>query len=867
MLSFILALKESLRKWRSLLVVVLVLGLSMGGLLVAKTIQHSSEIYLKNQARNLLGADLVMSSLSELSPQKIAIIEKQIPIEAFVDEISLMSMVATDRQVDNRTALVEVRAVGDQYPLLGDLQIGGQNRRASELVEKPSVWIGPEVLAQLGVKVGDTVSIGRLKAEIVGVIEKESAVSSGPMGFAPHIFLAKRYIEPTELIQFGSQVSYRRAFLFKNHQLEEIELAKLKSDLGEQMRKAELSEAEGGTVFLRTPQDATQSLDRFLKYFSRFLAVVLVFIFLLGQVSSYYILQVYVTEQIKNAAIYLTVSGRVSLAYFIYLWQLGFLHFGALGLSWMICQGAVLSLERFLSASLPAGYVLQMNPKDLLVIAGIAGVSTWIYSLPLALKLRSVRVQDLFDGSATKGNDSSKAEGLIKWFIGGFGDVFLVALALFVLFVGIAKWLLKDWMIVSGFALGVLVLFVLAWAGGQVLFRLGYRVFKKRVGEWRLIFTNLQRGRLATQLFFIALSTLCFVLLIVPLLLSSFLNEMSPTEGRMTRPSFLLFNIPDESLPKLRDFVRQRGAELKFESPLILARLMKVNGKEPQDDFFSNFPVRLTSREKLVPSEKIVEGQFFSKPFAANGSEKSSTASGTTQILPEVSLEVKFAEKWNFRLQDVIEFDVQGLPVQARVTSFRKVRWTDFHPNFFVEFQPGVIDDAPKSWIATIDSVSEKPQFQFDLVRNFSELSVVDIDRSTGMIEKLISSLVAPVRSMAWVALLLCGVILASVLTHNFRMRRFEMDIEKLLGANSERIVWLFVREYLILAGFAFLFAATLALAGAYLISTRVLEISLVFAWGPFGAIGLGLFFVVGVTTAIAMQRALSREGILVKNS
>ena len=48
-----------------------------------------------------------------------------------------------------------------------------------------------------------------------------------------------------------------------------------------------------------------------------------------------------------------------------------------------------------------------------------------------------------------------------------------------------------------------------------------------------------------------------------------------------------------------------------------------------------------------------------------------------------------------------LTFDVQGVPIEAEVTSLRKVDWQSFTTNFFVVFSPGALDGAPATFVAT----------------------------------------------------------------------------------------------------------------------------------------------------------------------
>ena len=48
-----------------------------------------------------------------------------------------------------------------------------------------------------------------------------------------------------------------------------------------------------------------------------------------------------------------------------------------------------------------------------------------------------------------------------------------------------------------------------------------------------------------------------------------------------------------------------------------------------------------------------------------------------------------------------LDFDIGGLPVEARVTSIRRVEWDSMAPNFFILFSPGALRDVPATYMTS----------------------------------------------------------------------------------------------------------------------------------------------------------------------
>ena len=115
-------------------------------------------------------------------------------------------------------------------------------------------------------------------------------------------------------------------------------------------------------------------------------------------------------------------------------------------------------------------------------------------------------------------------------------------------------------------------------------------------------------------------------------------------------------------------------------------------------------------RDTVVPTEKVVQGAWF-----ATG--------GDTTALPEMSFERDVASELNVTVGDTLTWDVQGVPVAARVTSLREVNWGRFEPNFFAVFQSRALETAPKSFVlvAAVSSDTVPPD---DPVRLHAHTSV-----------------------------------------------------------------------------------------------------------------------------------------------
>ena len=162
---------------------------------------------VQEQAGESLAADLVLSSGE--------------PLAAHFTQIAVKAGARTTQVIDfptvlfngNNTVLTDIHAVGDGYPLRGQVHLStqpfGPANAVQNIPERGSVWVEARVLTTLGLKVGNSVHIGKLKARIAYVI---AYLPDGGFGFtslAPKVLLNDADLPATGLVNANSRVRYK----------------------------------------------------------------------------------------------------------------------------------------------------------------------------------------------------------------------------------------------------------------------------------------------------------------------------------------------------------------------------------------------------------------------------------------------------------------------------------------------------------------------------------------------------------------------------------------------------------------------------------------------------------------------------------
>ena len=154
----------------------------------------------------------------------------------------------------------------------------------------------------------------------------------------------------------------------------------------------------------------------------------------------------------------------------------------------------------------------------------------------------------------------------------------------------------------------------------------------------------------------------------------------------------------------------------------------------------------------------------------------------------EISIEQKYAESLDLDLGDQIKIEVSGVEIVAEVVNVRRVKWTSFQPNFFVQMQPGVLEGAPKTFIGTLHNLDpdEKNAVQDLLVQKFPTISILDVERTGRKILEIVSQMTWALQIMALLSILAGVIVLYSLAREKARRQKRDINLLKILGASFD---------------------------------------------------------------------------------
>src|SRR5690606_15529119 len=162
-------------------------------------------------------------------------------------------------------------------------------------------------------------------------------------------------------------------------------------------------------------------------------------------------------------------------------------------------------------------------------------------------------------------------------------------------------------------------------------------------------------------------------------------------------------------------------------------------------------------------------------------------AASSEQRAAFVSIEKRFAQRMGLKLGDKVTFDVQGVEVEGEVRNFREVKWTNFYPNFFVNVEPGYIDEAPKTYLAVLPQgpAEVKRSIQRDAVEKFPNISFIDVEELISKLATLFEKSRQAMEVISWLSLGV-GLVILYGLSHDQVYRRYyDLALMKTLGFSS----------------------------------------------------------------------------------
>lgn len=797
---FRLAWRDSRRNRARLLLFISSIIVGISALVAINSFSENLEKDINAQAKELLGADLIVSGLNPPTPSVSAVLDSFAQLS---DEktrmVGFLSMIYVPKNGGTRPA--QIRAIEGKYPFYGALET--QPAQAAQDFLRSNarrIVADKSLLVQFDLQNGDSIKIGDYTYQIIGAVTAAPGRAGIGSAIAPTIFMPLAALDSLTLLQRGSRTEY--SFLFKS-----------KKALQSNSAIKKLFEKEKYNI--ENADDRQRNTGEAFSQMTNFLNLVGFISLLLGCIGVASSVSIYVKGKLGTVAILRTLGASGRTAFLTFLTQIVGMGFvGAL-------VGALLG--SFIQKLLPI--VL----KDFLPVANVSSDISWaamskglaigVFTAVLFALLPLVQVRKVSPMRVLRtqtDDESNKKFDPIRTLI-------LVLIAIFIfIFAFLQTKSIKTsigFIIGVGVALGLLAL--TAWLFMQFLRRFFPTSwsFTLRQGIASLFRPNNQTLTLVVS---IGLGTmLVSILMLTQQLL---LNQVTFADAN-GQPNMILFDIQTSQRDSVKELLRKHNLPLVQAVPIITIRLNEVDGitramrlRDSTSDvpkFVYEREYRVTYRDTLTNTEQLLEG-----------------AMPTPSVrLPDGSIGVTLAERiakdMKAKVGSKIVFDIQGALVTTTVTGIRKVDFNRVQTNFFVVFPSGFIEKAPQTHVVVtrVSAVAQSAAFQQQVVLAFPNISVVDLTQILKTVDEILGKISFVIRFMAMFSILTGFVVLLASMLLSRYQRIKESVLLRTLGASRRQILNINLVEYWLLGSISTLAGVLLALGATWVLARWVFKI------------------------------------------
>ncbi|WP_430429440.1 ABC transporter permease [Parasphingorhabdus sp.] len=730
----------------------------------------SVQQYLDGNLNNMLGADVSVSGPRPLSNSDDQLLSQK---ASGIARIQLLPLAISLR---GKTIPVQLKVIGDRYPLQGSLKIGtAENRSIQKTIEHgpPSgeIWLGPRASSKIGANIGDRIAIGEDMFRFSAII----------------------YHEPDRLME-GHSVSMRAMINSNSLAIEDFKSSKMRyryllTATPDQQADVENWAAETLSDFtLLTKAGGGHPLALFWQRTENFLGLASVILFFLAAIAIDMANRRYLERQKQRLAVYLSFGQTLAscLRLSLLQWLFGFL------LSFVIAVSLSYIAQYFLIGQLIDQFPGITSGWHLAIIAKTTGLIFLLllaFQIPMLWQLSRTSLVGLI-----RAVEYPSAQLLrIFW---GFASISLLAAYY------------SDNFLLTGLTLGalgaaLLLMAILSW----IILTAGEFWGRRYPGLLSFNFFIMKQRMLSKSSQILGLG-LCSLLLLFTLMLMKDIGDTMKGYTRANDGNLMVAELQEKDKPALENWSRKNQSEIRQLRPYAAAKLSEING-QPIDAAISTpsetlatvkNSIRLHWSNTIPSNNKLVGGKWWS--------EKESNWN-------QISAEEEVMTDLGLNYGDQLTFVIGG-----KATIFELVASHAFKPGrgsvtFWFQI-PERAMDVIKPDVFYMGSI-ELPEAAWSelgsLWRNYPSLSLVPLKELTQRFDDLLAIVTKLVVGYAAMVLIMTALVIAASMKGFEAEDRQKNGLLMSMGVTKKACVKLALYDWLTVS----LIAAIGAIAGTWL--------------------------------------------------
>jgi putative ABC transport system permease protein len=678
---------------------------------------------------------------------------------------------------NDELVLGSVKATTSTYPLRGKITI--KDSLASQVYDVDtgpkagSVWLSEGLFYSLNVNVGDSIELGAGVFNIAKVLVKEPDAPFFSLSGNKRVLISYEDIPATQAVQAGSRVFHRLLFAGSEQQLSSYY----------KWLKPELKSNQTWEGIKDRQSPLGNNLDRA----ERFLLLAGLFGIMLAAVAMAVSAKRYCERQYDPVAMMKTLGGSREVIRNIFLLHL------SLVTIFSIFAGLAIG---FVLQYIGAGYLAEFMGTEL----PQTGLRPWFLSsligLVCALMFSLKPLLDLFDIPPLR---------VLRRNLGDTLTISRIHITLSLLTIFALMWLfsgeIKTTLILFASTLFVIVIL---FGISRLLFSAGRRLGLRPGSSWSLAIATLQKRANANAIqlvsFALAIKLMLFLVVLKNDIIADWQMQVPPEA-----PNMFIINVAEQEVDSIKQFFTKQNIIHEAFFPVFSGRVDAVNGEEfarrvsKQEGEEKDKDARkgvnrepnLTWLDTLPEGNEITEGQWFS---------------GGDEI--EVSVFEGWQETLDLKLGDTITLLVNEQPIEAKVTSFRKVDWGSLKPNFVMILSPNMAGKVPVTYFTAAKLEDKHTKAVSQLLQRHPTISMLDIKAQIEQAQSIITQVSLAIGFVLSIVLASGALVLVSQVQASLAERMQEVVILRTLGARSRLIKLATLYEFLLLGAIAGLVAA-----------------------------------------------------------
>ncbi len=746
---------------------------------------------IQRQSKTLMGADYIIDSKQIPTERAQAIIDS---LKPGASEVNFVSMIAFPK--NGGTKLVKVQGMEGDFPFYGKINTEPTSA-ASSYQESGGALVDATLLLQFNIQPGDSIKIGQLTLPIAGALKSMPGNSAVSSSVAPPVVIPYRFIEATELLQFGSRKEYQ--YFYKVSDTLNLKRLEDKIEPALDLENADLD----------THTSTTRRLGRRYDNVGKFLNLAAFIALLLGCIGIASSVHIYIKEKLKPIAILKCMGASRRQSFLIFLIQIAGI--GIIGgvIGSLIGVGLQTVFPYLLKDFLPFAMEITISAQPILIGVLLGLFMSILFALLPLLRTWYVSPLDVLRVDEKASQEPQNVRFLV------FG-VILVFLFLF------SFWLIKD------------ALYALVFVGATVLtftmlagVALGFIKTIKRFFPKHWSFTvrqsllNLFRPNNQTVVLVVAIGLGTF--LISTLYFTKDILLAKTEVGQTAQnANIIILDVQPEQRDAVAEIITAKNLTVLNNIPLVTMRMQSIKGQLVnnlrQDStrqirgWILNHEFRTTYRDSLITSEELIAGEW------------------NPNVKPDepvvISISDNLASDANLTVGDPVVFNVQGVLMETTVGSIRKVDWSQIQLNFSIVFPVGVLEQAPQFNVITtlVPDEASSAALQQDLVAKFPNVSIIDLRQIFTLVDDILDKVSWVINFMAFFSIFTGIIVLIGSVRTSKYQRIKESVLLRTLGAKNKQILQISAFEYLFLGLLGSLVGLILALVSSLCLAIFVFK-------------------------------------------